>query len=116
MSAPRQPQSLRTLIALTLLSSFAKGNHGPTAKVITDLANDGTDTKHLKKEGYNLNTLKVQIAQVRNCLLSLMGIELPFVVRGKMTAEQKAVLDKRLANNFVRVKAQRLQAEYRKMS
>ena len=97
MSAPRQSQSLRTLIALSLLACFSKGNHGPTAKIVEEI----------EAEGYNPNTLKVQIAQVRNGLLKLMGIEVP-EAKGKLTPDQKTALDRRLANPFVKAKAKRL--------
>jgi hypothetical protein len=104
MSAPRDPKSLRSLIALTLLACFSKGSHGPTAEVVGQI----------EATGYNGNTPKVQVSQVRLSLLGQIGVELPFVVKGKMTADQKTQLDRLLSRKFNIDKSKALLKDYRK--
>ena len=124
MAQPRNPKSLRSIIASLLLACFSKGSHGPTAEVVAKVPTykNGNlkvrkpklDVERTKTHGYNDNTLKVQIAQVRLALLAKVGVELPFEVKGRMSEEQKMILDKKLNNPEVKSLARRLRKEYAK--
>ena len=102
MSASKNPKSLRSLLTLELLAAFAKGSSGVTSEIVDAL----------EVSGYNSNTAKVQVAQIRLCLLEKLGVELPFEPRGRMSHEQKKVLDSRLQNPTVKAAARQLLKHY----
>ena len=124
MAQPRNPNSLRSILSCLLLNCFSRGSHGPTAEVIAEVPKFKNGNLRVKKskmevektdrKEYNENTLKVQVAQCRVHLLGKIGIALPFEVRGRMTEEQKAILDKKLNHASYKAKAQELLKEYAK--
>ena len=76
---PIEPNSMRTLIRSEMLNAMLRGSHGPVDEI----------AEAIEHEGYNPNTIKVQVAQVRGEILAEVGIEIS--IRGRMS---KAVAER----------------------
>lgn len=86
--APRQKESMRSLVREALLELLIGGSFGSVAAVAMTFTKD--------EEDYSLDSLKVQVSQVRNELLNKAKIVRPAKGRGMLTKGQIAEIERQL--------------------
>jgi hypothetical protein len=99
------PNGMRHAIRLGLLVLFAKGKHGTVSEVL--------DTIEIGV-GYNPNTAKVQVAQVRKVLLAELKVNTG-QVKGRLTAAQIEAIERQLGKLPVKARIRELRDDARKV-